>query len=71
MDTYDSAGPIGSTDSQIPIGINDLHSALNDEKSPAKELWTEHQIGEWAKKFVRYCEDMTLFMFWVGVPRKQ
>ena len=63
MDTYDSAGPIGSTDCQIPIDINDLHNALNDEKSPAEELWTKHQIGEWTKKLGRYCEDMTLSIF--------
>ena len=46
MDAYDSAGPIGSADSQIPIDINELHKELNDEKSPVKEFWTEHQIGE-------------------------
>ena len=66
MDTYDSTGPIGSTDCQIPIDVNELHNALNDENSSVKELWAEYQIGERTKKLGRYCEDVTLSIFLVG-----
>ena len=68
MDAYDSAGPIGSEDRQIPIDINELRKELNDEKSSVSELWAEYQIGEWPKKLGRYCGDMALYIFWVLVP---
>ena len=60
MYAYDSSGPIGSADRQIPIDINELRKELHDGNSPLMELRAANQIAERAKKIGRYCGDMTL-----------
>lgn len=63
IDSYEGAGPLGSTDMKNPIKMEELFTELNDLNSPMGSLRTEYQIKEWARKLGGYIDDVTVYRF--------
>ena len=60
IDSYEGAGPLGSTDRKCPINIEELFTELNDDNSPMGNFRTEYQIKERGKKLGGYTDDFTV-----------